>query len=166
MSRSSSKSGMSPRRNKENEPRVARDPIEASAAQTASCYHCDPAQGLSRRHRMLSKRRLNPRDFEPEPSPVWLEDGGTLKPTEFFLRWWQQVAEKRFGDKELCFEAAQSLGYVWHNGDPIRFDYNRTLARASLGLPEEMPLVNETDNPESYQRLRARLLSERRTHGE
>ena len=114
---------------------------------------------------MRNRRKLTRKDFEPEPSPVWIEEDGVLKPSPFFLRWWQQVAQRRFGDKERWLEVAQNLGYVWWNGDPIGFDYDPLVTRASLGIPKCMPLVSETQNTDCYQRLRSWLLSERSEHG-
>jgi len=115
---------------------------------------------------MKNGHKLTRKDFELEPSPVWVEENNVLKPSPFFNRWWQQVAQQRFGDKERWLEVAQNLGYVWWNGDPIGFGYDPIMARVSLGIPEGMPLVNQTQNSESYQQLRSWLLTERREHGE
>jgi len=115
---------------------------------------------------MKNGHKLTHKDFELEPSAVWVEENNMLKPSPFFIRWWQQVAQQRFGDKERWLEVAQNLGYVWWNGDPIGFDYDPLTVRASLGIPEGMPLVSETENAESYQRLRSWLLSERRRYGD
>lgn len=115
---------------------------------------------------MRSRRKLTRKDFEFEPSPVWIEENNVVMPGPFFLRWWQQVAQQRFGDKQRWLEVAQDLGYVWMNGDPIGFDYNPVTARASLGIHEGMPLVSTTENTDSYKQLMSWLLSERREHGE
>lgn len=110
--------------------------------------------------------KLRHKDFELEPSAVWVEENNMLKPSPFFIRWWQQVAQQRFGDKERWLEVAQNLGYVWWNGDPIGFDYDPLMARTSLGIPEGMPLMSETENTNSYKELMSWLLSERRDHGQ
>jgi len=84
-----------------------------------------------------------------------------LMPSPFFLNWWQQVAQIRYGDKQRCIDVAKELGYVSKDGEPLGFEYDPVMARSSLGIPEGMPLVNESESPECYQRLRSWLLSER-----
>jgi len=117
------------------------------------------------RERMKSKRKKARKDFEPEPSPVWVEENNMLKPSPFFSHWWQQVAQLRFGDKERWLQVAQDLGYILSNGEPIGFEYDPSLARASLGIAEKMPLFKSEGNAESYKTLRKLLLMERRHSG-
>lgn len=115
---------------------------------------------------MRRRRKLTRKDFEPEPSAVWTEENNVVMPTPFFLRWWQRVAQRRFSNKERWLEVAQELGYVARNGEAIGFDYDPLVARASLGIPEHMPLMREAENSDSYKGLMTWLLSERREHGQ
>ncbi|MFC1964818.1 hypothetical protein ACFLWG_02295 [Chloroflexota bacterium] len=117
----------------------------------------------------MRKRKKTYKDFEFLPDPVWTEVDGVIKPTPFFLSWWQDVAERRFGDRERWLDAAIELGYIIKFYDKeigtscydlMGFDYNPALYRASLNISEDMPLVSQNDRcSEDYQRLWQRLLS-------
>ena len=118
----------------------------------------------------MLKRKLTRRDFTPDPTPVWVKSNGTIAPSPFFLNWWKQVSKQIFGDEEHVIEAAVDLGYLWryrdpNNGqlqhDPIGFDYDPLLYRASMNIPQDMPLVHQDDSKhDEYQRLWKLLLSE------
>ena len=117
----------------------------------------------------MVKKRLTRRDFELLPDPVWVEEDGALEPSPFFRRWWQQYAERRWGDKAKILEAALDLGYIArfydpntgkHHYDPVGFDYDPIQYRESLGIPTDMPLVSTAGSPDAYQRLWNNLLKE------
>lgn len=121
--------------------------------------------------KMKKRRKVTTKDMELLPDPVWIVEDSGIKPSRFFLRWWQRVAERRFSDKERWLDAAWELGYIAEIYDaetgktyiePVGFDYNPALARASLGIPDNMPLVSQSEagNFEGYQQLWDRLLSE------
>lgn len=118
---------------------------------------------------MVRKKKLRRKDLELLPDPVWIVENGRLKPTPFFLGWWQAVAERRFGDKGRWLEAATNLGYAAKVNNPrtgrdyyeaVGFNYDPKEYRDSLGIQEDMPLILQKGSPESYQRLWDHLLKE------
>ena len=107
-------------------------------------------------------KKLTRADFQPEPSPVWRTRNDAIEPHAFFLRWWQSLAKEQFGDEERWFETAVRLSYVTPNGEPIGFDYNPLLYRASLGLPPDYPLINPDGHEPRYDAMWDRLMKEER----
>jgi len=115
-------------------------------------------------------RKLRKKDAELQPDPVWIIQNGVLRPTPFFQDWFEQVAERSFGDKQRWWEAAMKLGYVceWTDsyGRPqfelLRFDYDPGLYRISLGMPDDIPLISENHgNREAYERMWEQLFEEK-----
>lgn len=115
------------------------------------------------------KRQVREKDMVLEPDPVWIMEGNEVRPTPFFLQWWQAVAECQYGDRERWPEAAHKLGYLvtWtddhgqNQTDLARFQYDAVLYRDSLGLPQGLPLVSEiSGNHDRYDRLWHWLLEE------
>lgn len=107
-----------------------------------------------------------------EPDPVWIIEDGAQRPAPFFLQWWQAVAERQYGDRERWPEAAHKLGYLvsWtdkhgqNHTDLEGFEYDPVLYRASLGLPQELPLISEiSGNRDRYDRMWDWLLGEEET---
>jgi len=121
---------------------------------------------------MAKKRKLTSKDFQLLPSSVWLHKGGKVVLSPFFLQWWEDYAERRFGDKEKVLEAGIELGYIakmydpisgGYNYDPIGFDYDPALYRKSLNIQDDMPIVSGDDKRHNeYQQLWKILLSEDR----
>jgi len=118
------------------------------------------------------KRKLTKKEFMPEPSPVWIKKETGVELNHFFLRLWQDLSMKKFGDKDHCLEVATELGYIYqysdhHTGetlyDPIGFDYDPVLYRNSLNIPDGMPLVRQDEGRGvEYQQLWKSLFSEDR----
>ena len=113
--------------------------------------------------------KVRPKDLELEPDPVWVVEDNMIKPSPFFLKWWQRVAEQHFGQKGRWLDIAIELDYVGPVYDPeaektylepLGFDYDPALARSSLGIPNNMPLVTQAGNLEAYQQLWDWLLKE------
>ena len=118
---------------------------------------------------MRIKRKLTRQDFTAMPSPVWLQNESGFESRTFFLKWWQDVSMLRFGDKEHCFEVALELGYVWQHLEPnseetqyslVGFDYNPSVYRKSLGIPDDMPIISFGGDVKCFQPLWNRLLKE------
>jgi hypothetical protein len=110
------------------------------------------------------------KDASLEPSPVWMDQNGVLEPRIFFRNWFEQVAEKRFGDRERWWEAAVELGYIAEWTDSYGqfqveywgFEHDHVLYRASLGRPQGLPLISElSGNCDRYDRMWDRLLGEK-----
>ena len=111
--------------------------------------------------------KKQPADFdewELDPDPVWDEHQGHIVPKPFFLRWWKAIAEKRYGSGDYWLEAAHELRYVLKVADsrsgrvyyePYGFDYDYTLARESLGLADNSPLIFKSSSADAmlYDRL-------------
>ena len=115
------------------------------------------------------KRKIKAKDLELLPDPVWKKEDGMIMPTQFFLVWWQEVAEQRFGDRERWLDAASELGYVAKLYDTekckfyyeaVGFGFDPSEHRASLGIPDNMPIVSRDGSPDTYQRLWDYLLKE------
>jgi hypothetical protein len=119
---------------------------------------------------VASNNRKTVQSWELEEDPVWIREGNVLKPSAFFLKWWRRVAEHRFGDRTRWLDAARELGYVWKwrnrttgkvSYEAIGFDYDPAMARFSLGLSKDMPVIFGTDAKDGdYRRLWAMLLRE------
>ncbi len=121
---------------------------------------------------MAKKKKVTAKDLELAPDPVWIIDDSYCGPAPFFLERWQECAKRRFGNKERWRDVACELGYVARIRDPesgetymepIGFDYDPALYRASLGIPQDMPLLSqgEVGNPEGYRQLWDWLLEEK-----
>lgn len=100
--------------------------------------------------KMIKPHKVTNKDIQLLPDPVWVEEDNCLKPTPFFLGWWQAVAERRFGDNSRWLDAAVELGYVYPKVSPDpygislaprRFEHDPALMRESLGLPTNTILV-------------------------
>ncbi len=91
----------------------------------------------------LSRCRKKPKDFELQPDPLWGVVGLELRPRPFFQKFFEDVAERVFGDRGRWVDAAKYLGYVYADGDPRRFDYDPVELRVSLGLRPDLPLMKE-----------------------
>jgi len=99
----------------------------------------------------MAKRRKSITDnWQTEQDPVWITEESILRPSSFFLKWWQDVAELQYSDRERWIDIAVNLGYVAKLVDsasgriyyePVGFEYDRELIRNTLGIPEEMPLT-------------------------
>lgn len=116
---------------------------------------------------MPRKHKVTKKDLQLLPDPVWVAEDNRLKPTPFFLCWWQLVAERRFGDKGRWLDAAVELGYVIKTHDPksggdcydaAGFEYDPNQYRESLGITPDMPIMSQDGSPESYRRLWDHLL--------
>jgi hypothetical protein len=116
----------------------------------------------------MAGKKKGSKVWDLEPDPVWVRDGNALIPSPFFLKWWETVAERRFGDRKRWLDAGIELGYISksfdkvgrkHYYEAVGFDYNPALARCSLGLGADMPLVFKSDQEsEEYCRLWKLLL--------
>ena len=104
-----------------------------------------------------------------EHSAVWHICENTIMPSSFCLKWWQNLAEKQYGDRQMWLEIAYQLGYVTKvvncrsrsiTYEPYGFEYDGRLIRKSLDLPENGPLVFKEIlvNSRLYQQLWDRLL--------
>lgn len=112
-------------------------------------------------------RRSN---WELEQDPVWVIEHGTIMPSSFFRKWWEDVSEHRYGDRDRWIDAAIDLGYVQREVDhhtgkfyliPVGFEYDPSLLRASLGISNDMPLVSRQEgNHLGYTQLWDWLLTE------
>lgn len=114
-----------------------------------------------------SKKKLRMKDLELLPDPIWKAEGDNFKVQSFFLKWWQDVARRRFGDENRVIDAAVELGYLRKYTDPatneesiepIRFDYDPKLYRESLGIQDDMPIPSGSENHEALQQLYDKLL--------
>ena len=114
--------------------------------------------------------------WELEYSPVWYVRGDEIIPSPLCLKWWQTLAEQRYGDKQGWLEIAYELGYVTKSinpksgnivYEPYGFEYDGALIRKSLGLAENSPLIfRETSvNSQPYHWLWDKLLKEEINEG-
>jgi hypothetical protein len=99
---------------------------------------------------VVKKRTLTLKDMDLEPDPVWTQEGNRLIPRPFFFKWWQEYAKRKYGDDGHWLDAAFDLGYVAKYTDPANghtyfelagFDYDPTLARVTLGITDQEPVV-------------------------
>jgi len=129
----------------------------------------DRIQWQKGRLKMVIKKKLRRKDLELLPDPIWIVENGCMKPTPFFLGWWQAVAERQFRDKGQWMDAAVDLGYVIKIYNPktgrdhyesVGFNYDSKLYRESLVISTDMPLVLEEGAPDAYKRLWDFLLRE------
>lgn len=111
-----------------------------------------------------------------EYSPVWHAQKGEIVPSPLFLKWWQSLAEKKYGDKRMWLEIAYELGYIAKSinpksgsivYEPYGFEYDGTLIRKSLGLSENSPLVfrEASVTSQMYNQLWDKLLKEEINEG-
>jgi len=107
--------------------------------------------------------------WELEYSLIWHLRGNKIMPSSLCLKWWQNLAEKKYGDKQWWLEIAYQLGYVTKSTnpesgnityEPYGFEYDSALIRKSLGLPQNGPLVFReiTANSQLYCQLWDKLL--------
>ena len=54
----------------------------------------------------------NRRAWELETSLVWHLRGNEITPSPLCLKWWQSLAEKQYGNRQMWLEIAYELGYV------------------------------------------------------
>jgi hypothetical protein len=96
--------------------------------------------------------------WELETSPIWHLQGNEIAPGSLCLKWWQSLAEQKYGDKEQWLEVACELGYVVKTShsksgtvayEPYGFEYDGMLVRKSLGLSRDGPLVFSIDSADS-----------------
>jgi hypothetical protein len=96
----------------------------------------------------MKKKKEN--NCEVEPNEVWVETEKTIEPSPYFLKWWQDLSVKRFGNNTHWLEIAFELGYVSKKidsktgeitFDPIGFDYDVQFVRKSLGISTDQPIV-------------------------
>jgi hypothetical protein len=109
---------------------------------------------------MKKKKKDN---FEVGPNEVWVETEKTIQPSPYFLKWWQDLSLKRFGDNTHWLKIAFELGYVskkidTKSGevtfDPIEFEYDIQLVRRTLGISVDMPIIRYTETGEDeYKRV-------------
>lgn len=119
---------------------------------------------------MVKKRKRTTSNWEPEQDPVWILEEDILKPSLFFLRWWQRTAELKYDTRDRWLDIAVELGYVIRLIDsasdqiyyePIGFDYDPELVRNTLRIPEEMPIIYcKKSNRESYLHMWNALFSD------
>lgn len=124
----------------------------------------------------MKKRKHTTSDWEPEQDPVWILEENMLKPSPFFLQWWQRTAELKYGTRDRWLDIAVELGYVTRLIDsasdqiyyePIGFDYDPELVRNTLGIPEEMPITYyKKSNREGYLHMWNALFSDEEEENE
>ena len=101
--------------------------------------------------------------WELESDSVWVTIDTIIKPSDYFLKWWQDLSIRRFGDNKHWLEIAFELGYVSKNidtksgevtFDPIGFDYDIRLVRKTLGISVDMPIIRYTETgQDEYKRV-------------
>lgn len=114
--------------------------------------------------------------WQLEYSPVWYTRGNEIIPSPLCLKWWQNLAEKRYGDTQRWLEIAYQLGYVTESinpesgnitYEPYGFEYDGALMRKSLDLSKNGPLVFReiSVNSQPYHQLWDKLLKEEMNEG-
>ena len=108
----------------------------------------------------MKKKKDN---WELGSNEVWVETEKTIQPSPYFLKWWQDLSLKRFGDNTHWLEIAFELGYVskkidTKSGevtfDTIEFDYDIQLVRKTLGMSVDMPIIRYTETgQDEYKRV-------------
>ena len=114
--------------------------------------------------------------WELEHSPIWQIRGNEIIPHPLCLKWWQSLAEKKYGNKQMWPEIAYDLSYVTKFISPksgnvvyeaYGFEYNGALVRKSLGLSGNSPLIFReiTMNNRLYHQLWDKLLKKESNEG-
>ena len=107
--------------------------------------------------------------WQLEQGPVWIWEDGVPRPAPFFLKWWQDASILKHGDVARWLDLAAELGYVIKEIDPNTkeinyvpegFDYNPTLYRESLGIPDNMPIISAYRDTKHFEPLWDCLLKE------
>ena len=108
----------------------------------------------------MKKKKDN---WELGSNEVWVETEKAIQPSPYFLKWWQDLSIRRFGDNKHWLEIAFELGYVSKNidtksgdvtFDPIGFDYDIRLVRKTLGMSVDMPIIRYTETgQDEYKRV-------------
>jgi len=108
----------------------------------------------------MKKKKDN---WELGSNEVWVETEKTIQPSPYFLKWWQDLSIRRFGDNTHWLEIAFELGYVskkidTKSGevtfDTIEFDYDIQLVRKTLGMSVDMPIIRYTETgQDEYKRV-------------
>ena len=107
--------------------------------------------------------------WQLEQGPVWIWEDGVPRPAPFFLKWWQDASILKCGDVARWLDLAAELGYVIKEIDPNTkeinyvpegFDYNPTLYRESLGIPDNMPIISAYRDTKHFEPLWDCLLKE------
>jgi hypothetical protein len=107
--------------------------------------------------------------WELESGPVWVTIDNIIKPSDYFLKWWQDISIQRYGDDSHWLDIAAELGYLSKETnpksgnaiyEPIGFDYNPELVRNTLGIPADLPIIRYRENGQSqYRRMLDMLFS-------
>lgn len=127
----------------------------------------------------VSKVKSSPDNWgawELEYSLIWHTRGNEVIPSPLCLKWWQNLAEKRYGDKQRWLEIAHQLDYVTKSinpesgnitYEPYGFEYDGALMRKSLDLSKNGPLVFReiSVNSQPYHQLWDKLLKEEINEG-
>jgi len=114
--------------------------------------------------------------WELEHSPIWHIRGDEIIPNPLCLKWWQSLAEKKYGDRQRWLEIAHQLDYITKSTnlesgnivyEPYGFEYDGFLIRKSLGLSQNGPLVFReiSMNSNLYHQLWDKLLKEEVNEG-
>jgi hypothetical protein len=108
----------------------------------------------------MKKKKDN---WELGSNEVWVETEKTIQPSPYFLKWWQDLSIRKFGDNTHWLEIAFELGYVskkidTKSGevtfDTIEFDYDIQLVRKTLGMSVDMPIIRYTETgQDEYKRV-------------
>ena len=108
----------------------------------------------------MKKKKDN---WELGSNEVWVETEKTIQPSPYFLKWWQDLSIRRFGDNTHWLEIAFELGYVskkidTKSGevtfDPIEFDYDIKLVRKTLEISDEQPIIRYAETgQDEYKRM-------------
>ena len=109
----------------------------------------------------MKKKEVN--KWEPECDEVWVETDKTIEPSPYFLKWWQDLSFKKYGDNTNWLQVAVDLGYVSKQVDsksgkmifePIGFDYDIQLVRKTLDMSSDMPIIRYAEiGQDEYKRM-------------
>ena len=108
----------------------------------------------------MKKKKDN---WELESNEIWVETEKTIQPSPYFLKWWQDLSIRRFGDNTHWLEIAFELGYVSKKidtktgevtFDAIGFDYDVQQVRKTLEISDEQPIVRYVERgQDEYKRM-------------
>ena len=119
----------------------------------------------------MTKKHQEPQDlWQTEPTPIWVTEGGIIKPTYYFLRWWQDISKRKYGTPDRWLDVAVELGYVRKDHNPISghlfyepegFDYDPVLVRNTLGISEAMPIIRYCETgQDAYHHMLNKLVND------